>query len=281
MKIDCLLGVYGRYSLVCEALACFLQQSKVTNATLLIYNQHPVPLLFDHPRVRVVNETLPAMPLRHIRQRILELSDLSADLIHWWDDDDLYLPWHLEDCLANIEGHVAWKPASSWLSEANIKFTLRQNTFEGSWVFRADYLREASVATHPGYIDHPVFMQTLDAKRLATSELGARTSYIYRWDTGTQHISGFGGSGTELQQKERISLWRKYSEETRPDGHLVPADLTLRWRQYLDGIKGQTTGAEWEANRRGVGLAPKLRDWPMRMSTILGCGGNRHAKHGS
>jgi hypothetical protein len=57
--IDCLMGTYGRHALACEALACFLQQSAISEATLLIYNQHPAPLRFDHPRVRVVNGTPP------------------------------------------------------------------------------------------------------------------------------------------------------------------------------------------------------------------------------
>ena len=95
MKIDCLMGTYGRYSLVCEALACFLKQTALSQATMLIYNQHPVPLQFDHPRVRVVNEAPPPGSLRFIRDRMHQRADPSADLIHWWDDDDLYLPWHL------------------------------------------------------------------------------------------------------------------------------------------------------------------------------------------
>ncbi len=64
MKIDCPMGTYGRHSLACEALSCFLQQSAISNATLLIYNQHSVPLDFDHPKVRVVNEAHPAASLR-------------------------------------------------------------------------------------------------------------------------------------------------------------------------------------------------------------------------
>ena len=138
MKIDCLMGTYGRHALACEALACFLQQSELSNATLLVYNQHPVPLRVDHPKVRVVNEMLPAVSLRHIRKRMLELSDPSADLIHWWDDDDLYLPWHLKDCLDHVGTNVAWKPASSWVSLANVTYSREANMFEGSWVFRSD-----------------------------------------------------------------------------------------------------------------------------------------------
>ncbi len=256
MKIDCLMGTYGRYSLACEALACFLRQSVLSQATLLIYNQHPIPLRFDHPRVRVVNEALPAGSTRHIRQRMLELAERSAELIHWWDDDDLYLPWHLEDCLEHIAGNVAWKPASSWMSEGNVKFSRHVNMFEGSWVFRSDYLKTAPLHTHPTYIDHPVFWQTVEAGQLATTELGGRTSYIYRWDIGTEHVSGYGASGNEETQRNNIESWRRRSNDVRADGRLVPADMALRWQQYLDGIKDQVTQAEWELNRKGLQRCP-------------------------
>jgi hypothetical protein len=252
MKIDCLMGTYGRHSLVCEALACFLQQSAISQATLLIYNQHPVPLSFDHPRVRVVNEAPPAGSLRHIRKRMHDLADPSADLIHWWDDDDLYLPWHLQDYLDHIGKNVAWKPASSWFSTANVTYSLTANMLEGSWVFRADYLKAAPLDTHPDYTDHPVIPQTRDAGKLATTDLKGRTSYIYRWDIGTQHVSGYGGSGTEEAQRRHIDLWRQRSNDVAVDGKLFAADMTLRWRQYLNGIKGQVTPVEWVLNRRGV-----------------------------
>ena len=148
MKIDCLMGTYGRYGLACEALACFLQQSRISQATLLIYNQHPVPLRFDHPKVRIVNETPPPGSLRYVRQRMHELADPAAELIHWWDDDDLYLPWHLDDCLAHIGDNFAWKPASSWTSLRNVEFSRHKNRFEGSWVLRADYVKTAPLDTH-------------------------------------------------------------------------------------------------------------------------------------
>jgi len=249
MKIDCLMGTHGRYELVCEALACFLQQSAIANATLLIYNQHPEPLFFDHPRVRVVNETGPERALRYIRQRMHELSDPAADLIHWWDDDDLYLPWHLQDCLDHIGDSVAWNPTSSWLSHANTRYERHRQRFEGSWIFRASHLRSAPVDTHPGYTDHPVIPQTLEAGLLATTELGDDTSYIYRWDIGTQHLSGYGASGSDEQQTDNIAMWRSRSTDVRPGGQLRPADLSLRWQQYLDGIKDQVTPENWQRIR--------------------------------
>ncbi len=250
MKIDCLLGTYGRYSLVCEALACFLEQTALSQSTLLIYNQHPVPLHFEHPRVRVVNEIEPPRPLRYLRQRMLELADPFADLIHFLEDDDLYLPWHLEDCLGHIGDNVAWKPATSWISLGNVEFSRTKNYFEGSWIFKADYLRSAPVDTHPTYIDHPVHKLTWDARLLATTELEGRTSYIYRWATGTNHLSGYGGVADLETQRANAVAWQSRNNDVCATGEIIPADLALRWQQYLEGIKNQVTAVEWEHNRK-------------------------------
>jgi hypothetical protein len=249
LKIDCLMGAYGRPALVSEALACFLGQSALSHATMLIYNHHPIALRPDHPKVRVVNEPPPRGSLRFIRQRMLDFADPRADFIHWWDDDDLYLPWHLEDCLRCIGDNVAWRPASSWMSVANVTYSRHKNTFEGSWIFRADYLKSASLASHPTYTDHPVFLQTQDAGLLAATECGDRTSYIYRWGIGTAHVSEYGGSCPEKKQQENLQLWRRASENPAHNGVLAPADLTLRWQQYLAGTKDIVSPEDWEWNR--------------------------------
>jgi hypothetical protein len=73
---------------------------------LLKYNQHPISLKFDHLKVWVVNESGRGSLLRHIRQRMLDPAIPAADLIHRWEADDLYLPWHLEDCLEQIKGQA-------------------------------------------------------------------------------------------------------------------------------------------------------------------------------
>jgi len=254
VKIDCLMGTCGRHQLVREALACFLQQTALSDATLLIYNQHPVALHFDHARVRIINEAPPAGSLRHIKRRMIELADPSAEFIHWWDDDDLYLPWHLRDCLDHIGQSVAWKPASSWFRAENDAFTRERNTFEGSWIMRADYLKAAPLNTHPTYTDHPVFRQISEAGLLATTELAGRTSYIYRWGMGVQHVSGY-GSGSEAKQRMNLERWRANSTDVGPNGRLVPADLTPRWRRFLDATRDQVTAEEWELNRDALLLA--------------------------
>jgi hypothetical protein len=249
MKIDCLMGTYGRFGLACEALACFLQQTALSNATLLIYNQHSDPLYFDHPRVRVVNEPGRDVALRHIRQRMHELADPSADFLHWWDDDDLYLPWHLEDCLGHIGDNVAWKPASCWMLN-NGQYSRHANTFEGSWIFRAEYLKAAPIDTHPNYSDHPVIRQTAQANLLATAEFGDRTSYIYRWGISAQHHSALGGSGDESEQIDNIAKHRTRNSDVDPTGRMVVPDMADHWQHFLDGTFGKIALRDWGLNAK-------------------------------
>ncbi len=220
MKIDCLMGTYARHALACEALACFLQQSELSNATLLVYNQHPVPLRVDHPKVRVVNEAPPPGSLRYIKKRMLEFADPAADLIHWWDDDDLYLPWHLKDCLDHIGTNVAWKPASSWVSLANVTYSREANMFEGSWVFRSDYLKAARLDTHLDYIEHPVFLQTLRCRK-ACHDRSGRADVLYL------SLGNRGGAS------ERIWRFRKRGSPTAPRRTLEGAQQRCVCRRQI------------------------------------------------
>ncbi|HTV30637.1 MAG TPA: hypothetical protein VMF32_23030 [Xanthobacteraceae bacterium] len=249
MKIDCLMGTYGRYSQVCDGLACFLQQTALEDATMLIYNQHPVPLTFDHPRVRVINETRPTRPLRYIRQRMFDLADPAADLIHLWDDDDLYLPWHLQDCLEHIGDAAAWKPARSWYSHSTSEFNLIHEIFEGSWIFRANHVARASLDTHPTAIDHPIYAQTIEAGLVAVTDLGGRASYIYRWHLEWTHYAAFGGSHLQALQQQNMARLQERNRDVHADGRLVPSDLRLRWQQFLDGTRQKISANDWEHNR--------------------------------
>jgi hypothetical protein len=257
VKINCLMGTYGRYDLVCESLACFLQQTALEEANLLIFNQHPVPLSFDHPRVRVVNEQMTNVGLRDIKKRMLELSDLSVEFTHWWDDDDLYLPWHLEDCLRHIGSHEAWKPTRSWYTPTGKNYELSYNGFEPSWILRTKSVLEAPFDSYPLYPDHPVNMHLWGQEKVARTDLGAFSSYVYRWGNGRLHISGH-PLKTIDDQAEGVNRARRDERPTRNDGRLIAVDLWPRWEQFLENIKSQVTPAEYEEIYMRLSIADGL-----------------------
>jgi hypothetical protein len=257
VKINCLMGTYGRYDLVCESLTCFLQQTALEEANLLIFNQHPVPLSFDHPRVRVVNEQMTNVALRHIKKRMLELSDLSVEFTHFWDDDDLYMPWHLEDCLRYVGSHEAWKPARSWFMPDGRTYELSENGFEPSWILRTKAVLDSPFDDHPLYPDHPVNMRLWKAGKVARTEMGAFSSYLYRWGNGRKHISAHPLKALS-DQVEGVNRTRKDAVPPRNDGRLVTVDLWPQWEKFLRGIKGKVPVAEYDEIYMRLGVADGL-----------------------
>lgn len=239
MKIACLMGTYGRYRLACESLASFLQQTALADATLLILNQHPIPLSFDHPRVRVVNEQMPGVGIRRIRMRMVELAPENADYVHWWDDDDLYLPWHLDDCLTHAPGHLGWKPARSWMYRGPGRYELMENYFEASVALDARFIRSVQTDTYPGYPEHPAFQQLRESGQLATTELGDLSSFLCRWDTGIPHHSFSQFETQELYDRD-MDRFRSELTDAGPTEMVVP-DLWPHWRAFAEGVKDQVS----------------------------------------
>jgi hypothetical protein len=260
MKVACLMGTYGRFALACEALSCFLQQSAVGEASLLIYNQHPVPLAFEHPRVRVVNEVRPNVGLRQIKARMVELADPDAEFIHFWDDDDLVLPWHLRTCLDRIGDSLAWKPARSWTWYAD-RIELLGSHFEATCLYRASFLRAAPLDTHPGYGDHPGYMQLYDRGLIASADLGALSSYLYRWATGSTHVSLTVGASAD-RHAPNLDRLRAGLTDTGAGRPMQVAELRPLWEKFLLGIRGQVSpdsGDEIEARLDFAGAMLELQ----------------------
>jgi hypothetical protein len=249
MKINCLMGTYGRYSLACESIAGFLGQNALDDANLLVLNQHPVPLFFDHPRVRVVNEQMENVGLRHIRKRMFDLAG-PAEYTHWWEDDDLYLPWHLEDCLKNIGTSTAWQPNRVWMWRETDEVEFWKSNMEGSWLIRSEAIVDAPMDTHPIYPDIPVNLQLKEAGLVAASDQGDLTSYIYRWGgTWKQHLSQHPYETPE-DVVGVVNRVRRVSDEVFNDGVLESADLKPRWRRFLGKIDGKVAPESMAELRR-------------------------------
>lgn len=232
------MGTYGRRGFACDALTCFLHQTAIEHASLLIYIQHPVPMSFDHPRVRVVNEVVPNVGLRQIKARMLELTDPDTDFILWWDDDDLILPWHIEEALAHIGDDVAWKPHRSWTWYNNDRIVLENNFFEATVIMRASYVRSTPMDFNPGYGDHPANSALAQQGLVKTTELGDLSPYIYRWGTHGAHHSQY-VLAPDADHPGNLETLRKKLSDPGDGGPLVPSDLRPWWRKFFRGIAGQ------------------------------------------
>lgn len=114
MKIACLCPTYGRKpELLEESLGCFLSQTH-ENSVLIIYDDlgNLANCQVDSDRVQIISTTTRS---RSLPDKFAEMSSgVSCNAFAFWDDDDIYLPWHLEvHAGALVNGHWS-KPSKIW-----------------------------------------------------------------------------------------------------------------------------------------------------------------------
>jgi len=196
--VTCLCPTYGRFERLRDAVACFLLQD-YARKRLVILNDAPQPLVGETPEsIRVVNRPERYPTLGHKRQALLEMADTS--LVAHWDDDDLYLPWHISRCaeMLQTQGAGCVKARAAWWASgprSDLRVVgVRHNVFEGQMVFdRAQALRLGGYPPRVSGQAAALLGAFSRAGLLHTWEPEPRDiSYVYRWGDGVHHISGGG-----------------------------------------------------------------------------------------
>jgi len=232
--IACLCPTYGRFERLRDVVACFLLQdygpqhaAEEGVVTLLVLNDAPVPIrlaaggavqdiqaspedsrqelsISASRRVVVINQPERFASLGQKRQWLLEAA--RTELVAHWDDDDIYLPWHLSQTVEALLAHpvaTCAKPSPSCVKAQAAWFItgprqgpfqcrgIHHNVFEGQMVFRRD--RALKLGGYPA-LDSGQAKALLDAFR-REGELhewdpaDADVSYVYRWGDGADHVS--------------------------------------------------------------------------------------------
>jgi hypothetical protein len=213
-KIACLCPTYGRANLLLDAVACFLLQDYPGALELVVCNDSGISLrigsAYEEGRtIKMINLADRFSNLGAKRQYLLSQTD--AYIVTHWDDDDLYLPWHISNLHANLWAHeqqaklyrrpavLCVKPKLAWFMPMKTRCVfqmrgLHANNFEGQMMF----YRKAALSF--GYSEKDSgqaldLMNRFDQlKALMVPDLGNFSSYVYRW-SGIGHVSRAGRDG--------------------------------------------------------------------------------------
>lgn len=201
--VSCLCPTYGRARALGEVLECFLLQD-YPERELIILNDAPTHYReIDDPRVRlvgregaesewaagparirIVNEDRFAT-LGHKYNRLLDLA--RGPLVAHWEDDDIYLPWHLSSLVGALEPGidlvksdwawvVEWTDCDHWWLAG-----MHPNAYEAQMLFRAGAGREIGYSHSPRE-QSLTLLKALDATgRSLRVDLRPCHSYAFRW----------------------------------------------------------------------------------------------------
>jgi hypothetical protein len=210
MQFICLCPTYGRPSLVRTALAHFLAQDLLTGdeALLVIFDDagQIATQAGGPPRLgwRVLSEP-DWIPLPRKYGALLDrIGGVANDAQTWyvvWDDDDVYLPWHL----AAISIAGATSPEAQWSHPSTVWSTYQRDPakerpmresaagrFHGALAIRGDllYLLNGWPNTDLATYDQQQLARVGPYPRIDPCTY-LPPSYVYRWgDTGRNHCSG-------------------------------------------------------------------------------------------
>jgi len=218
-EVTCLQLSYGRPHLSVEAVCSYANQT-YANKRLIIVNTHPDPVTKLVPDERCVGE-LSNITVKNTASEGLKFDRLSdvyryalslveTPLFMFWDDDDIYLPWHITSRVnAYLAAKFYFRDVTCVTHE--VSFTSEENQIKnmGGNMFVSQYIHEnnPSLRPDPGvacwdanwfYKDHVrATIYSSGMVGVGSGNAGvlvptwyAIPSYIYRWATGENHISG-------------------------------------------------------------------------------------------
>lgn len=240
MLISCLCPTYNRYPqlgfLLEESVECFLRQDHADKELLILNDTPGQKLRFDHPQIRIFNSERRLPDLSAKIQYLLDRA--HGDVFCRWDDDDLSLPWRLSYSLARLGDEPEWRPENFWFASGNDVLVAgndvlvarnpapwKEDHHPGNSHIMAIFRRAAIDLIGGRYPAGFSGGEDLTFNRLLAEAGHPRSSaqetpprgelvpteemfYVYRWGTGSRHLSGVSDGSARPHQAHWDALGR-------------------------------------------------------------------------
>ena len=193
LKVSCVLCTFGRFETVRRSIT-FWKYQDYDNKELIIFNTAPTPIILDESLsdydIRVVNQERedggtgpPFSSLGKIREDAMKFT--TGDVYICWDDDDMFLPWHISQGVRELEkcGLGAWMPAQSYFSQDDgVNFKYARNSMEAAVLVRMEYLKKYGFSYESG-LEHLPWRRGMkdNGELMEDSDVTPLESYSYVW----------------------------------------------------------------------------------------------------
>jgi hypothetical protein len=248
-KVSFVCTTYRRFYCVRRILAQYAAQT-YKNKELIIFNtdtENPIELgglgIWDD--VRIINNSIDYIT----KQPYTNRGDICRDAVTYCsgeyfmlaDDDDIYLPYHIQQAVEGIEeiGKDAWKPQRSLFASGNgIEFA--QNTMEASIIVKMDRIKEIGFRSDKtGYEGLSWYTVLRDKGELDEWNQNYIPSYCFNW-SDPSHISGHKQSG-DIDNPNNFEN-HKEGSKNRANEPLAPIsdeELGKVYKPYYEFLKSK------------------------------------------
>lgn len=257
-KVSCITPTYRRFHCIERSITFFLAQETTLEKELIIMNTDEVyPLELDDTftdeeksQIKIINNNIDYQT--HLAYestgaiRRDAFNHANGDYYITWDDDDIFLPWNIQQCFDGIlrNNSEAWKPFYSfmWVNDRQCNWAdytttdiprLQNHFLEASAIVKSkhvSFLLESG-RENLGWYDPLVAMKQFTNAGL-TEEDESIPSYCFNW-TDSPAIGGL------QKQSGLVSQHRKFQKHRRLNKDFATSKITRRHlRDYANLLEG-------------------------------------------
>lgn len=236
---------YRRFYCVRRILAQFYAQT-YPHKELIIFNtdmEFPYEMLVNVSNVIIVNndkDYQTGLPYTNRGQICRDaVTHASGEYFMLADDDDIYLPYHIEQAVNGINenGKDAWKPEKS-LFATKEELKLVQNTLEASVIVKMNRIKEIGFRSDiTGYEGLSWYTQLRDEGELDENNEFYVPSYCFNWSDPTE-VAGHKQSG-DIDNPDNFDNHKEQSKDIAKE-KLTPItaqELDIEYSKYFEFIK--------------------------------------------
>lgn len=206
LSVSGITCTYGRFTCVERIVAMMAKQDYTGSFEHIIYNtaaHHPIVLgddILALGNIRVINNNIDLLTHRPYTNvgaiRRDSLLFAVGDYYICVDDDDIYLPWNVRQCVDGMLRNLdkkGWKPKYSLFTTPN-KLELAQNTLEASFIVDIKAIRECGFRLENGSEHLSWYTALGHTGQLKEDDEYSVPGYSYNWsDSG--EVAGHKQSG--------------------------------------------------------------------------------------
>jgi glycosyltransferase involved in cell wall biosynthesis len=244
-KVSLICTTYRRFECIKRIIAQFEAQT-YPNKELILFNtdtEYPYELWFEDDRIKVINNGINYITKKPYTNR----GDICRDAVEWasgdyfmlMDDDDIYLPWYVEQAVNKIEEveRDAWKPERSFFATQH-KLELVKNTMEASCIVKMDRIKEIGFRSDlTGYEGLSWYTKLRDEGNLNENYNKFLPAYCFNWGDPSE-MAGHKQSG-DIDNPNNFYNHKEASGDHAREG-LVPisvSDLNDVYKKYFEFLK--------------------------------------------